>query len=139
MNTHQMFNLRRLSELLRNLPPEKFDMKHWSYGSACGDIHECGTKACIAGWSTVVFDDLKLEVTPGCSHTALVHTDTRGLHYDEYEAIVASWGISYTEAQNLCSSNLLYNSPTDAADGLDELIEKYFIEKGDTGYVNGVN
>ncbi len=134
MNTHQMFNLRRLSELLRNLPPEKFDMKHWSHGSRCGDVHECGTRACIGGWSTLVFEDLKLEVSPGHGHAGLVYTDLRGLHYDEYEAIVAAWGIGFNEAHALCGANILYNSPIDAADSLDELIEKYFIGKGDAGY-----
>ena len=109
-------------------------MSHWSHGAQCGDVHECGTRACIAGWSTTVFEDLKLAVTPGCSHTGLVHTDTRGLHYDEYEAIVAVWGIGFNEAHALCSPSRRYNSPSDAADSLDELIEKYFIGVGDAGY-----
>ncbi len=130
-----MFNLRRLSELLRNLPPQKFDMKNWSHGIKCCDVHECGTKACIGGWSTLVFEDLKLTVTTiGHDHTSLTYTDPDGMHYDEYDAVATVWGISFQEAHDLCSPNIQYNAPTAAADQLDKLIEKYFIGTGDAGY-----
>ena len=65
--------------------------------------------------------------------------DTDGRMHKEYDAVVHAWGISRSETEALCCTTVHYDSPKHAADELDKLIEKYFIEKGDMGYVNGVN
>lgn len=138
MNAHQMFKLRRLSELLRTLPDEKLFMSYWSQGPACCDLNNCGTRACVAGWSTMFFEDLKL-IEVGSDHTKLECRDHDDILHIEYDAIAQAWGISINEVMQLCSANILYDSPSDAADELDKLIEKYFIGEGDKGYVHGVN
>ncbi len=114
-------------------------MKNWTNGIECCDVHACGTKACIGGWSTLVFEDLNLTPSsPGHDHTSLTYTNPGGMHYDEYDAIPAVSGITFEEAHALFGPSNRY-TPTDAANELDKLIEKYFIGKGDTGYVYGVN
>jgi hypothetical protein len=38
----------RLRDFLEGLPAEKFDMRVWTNGQ----VHECGTPACIGGWAS---------------------------------------------------------------------------------------
>lgn len=46
--------LRRIRDFIASLPPERFDMS--SFGSPrIGLLAECGTAACIAGWTCAVF------------------------------------------------------------------------------------
>ncbi len=144
MNAYQMFGLRRLSQLLRELPPEKFNMKHWS-SNMNGDptnLHACGTAGCIAGWSTLFFDSLHISRTSDiatnteliCS-VGLVETMEGENDHDSdceesgYKAAALAWGVSKTEAEAICSSTRVYDSPSDAADVIDALIEKYFIQE----------
>jgi len=138
MDAHQMFKLRRLSELLRNLPDKKFYMSYWSQGPKCCDLNDCGTRACVAGWSTVFFEDLKL-IEREDNITYLEYRNPSGEVSKEYRAIIQAWGISDDEAIELCSASIQYDSPSAAADELDKLIEKYFVGEGDEEYVHGVN
>ncbi len=138
MNAYQMFGLRRLSQLLRELPPEKFDMTHWSKNrdGDPADLHACGTSGCIGGWSTLFFDGLRiLRATNISSHTDLICNAGSGESGCGYGAVALAWGVHHTEAEVICSSTRVYESPSDAADAIDELIEKYFIGEGNNGYV----
>lgn len=144
MNTHQMFGLRRLVQHLRSLPDDKFNMPCWSQGKKPLDLNDCGTRACVGGWSTLFFDDLKLVRRS----VAAFSTTTCDLEYQRecddypsegYMAVAEAWGVSEDEATRLCSATKTYDSPRAAANEIDKLIEKYFIGKGDHSYVHGVN
>lgn len=129
MNAYQMFGLRRLSQLLRSLPPEKFNMKRWFSGNNGNniDLHACGTSGCIGGWSTLFFDDLNLVAT-STTHADLLYQDPDHSCKRGFGAVAAAWGVTFNEAENLCHSTRIYDSPAHAADAVDELIEKYFIK-----------
>lgn len=130
MDAYQMFGLRRLSQCLREMSPEKFDMSHWS-ANQCGDpadLHACGTAGCIGGWSTLFFDCLHISRPSDISS----HTDlfcNVGGRYSGYGAVALAWGVSKTEAEVICCSTRVYESPADAADVIDALVEKYFIQE----------
>lgn len=130
MDAYQMFGLRRLSQCLRELPPEKFNMQHWSANSDGDpeDLHACGTAGCIGGWSTLFFDCLSISRPSHItSHTDLDYNDGHCC-VSGYSAIARAWGVSKIEAEYICCSNRVYESPSHAADAIDELVEKYFIK-----------
>lgn len=136
-----MFNLRRLAQHLRILPDINLHMPCWSRGHKPLDLNDCGTRACVAGWSTLFFDGLNL-----VRRSAAIFPNTtcdleyqRQYHHtrEGYDAVAEAWGVSEDEATELCSAGRRYDSPSAAANELDKLIERYFIGKGDRGYVHG--
>ncbi len=136
MNAYQMFGLRRLSQLLRELPPEKFDMKYWSQNISGdpADLHACGTAGCIGGWSTLFFDCLSISRPSSISSHTDLHCNGGSCWDTGYQAVATAWGVSKTEAEAICCSTRVYETPADAADVIDALIEKYFIGQGEAGY-----
>lgn len=130
MDAYQMFGLRRLSQLFRELPPEKFDMSHWSANSDGDpeDLHACGTAGCIGGWSTLFFDCLSISRPSSITSYTDLSCSVGDCMQSGYSAVALAWGVSKTEAEVICCSNRVYESPSHAADAIDELVEKYFIE-----------
>lgn len=131
MNTHQMFGLRRLSAFLRELPPEKFNMRHWSANSRGdpADLHACGTAGCIGGWSTLFFDGLRISrphIEADCTD---LYCNVGDREEGGYAAVTLAWGVTEGEVQDICCSTREYDSPADAADVIDALVEKYFIQE----------
>jgi hypothetical protein len=54
--------LNRLADFLDTLDPERFSIHTW----ATGDLHECGTVGCAAGWATMIpeFAEAGLKLVP---------------------------------------------------------------------------
>lgn len=131
MDAYQMFGLRRLSAFLRELPPEKFDMRHWSANSDGDptDLHACGTAGCIGGWSTLFFDGLRISRPSTFANWTDLLYNVDDCRKSGYSAIALVWGVSTAEVEAICSSTRVYDSPSDAADVIDALVEKYFIQE----------
>ena len=76
------------------------------------------------------FDGLRISrASNRSSHTEL-HCDDGGSCWDTgYQAVATAWGVSKIEAEAICCSTRIYETPADAADVIDALVEKYFIKE----------
>ncbi len=131
MDAYQMFGLRRLSQFLREMPPEKFDMRHWSVNSDGdpADLHACGTAGCIGGWSTLFFDPLRISRASTILDCTDLTCSVGDCEKGGYKAVALAWGVTANEAEVICCSTRVYDSPADAADTVDALVERYFIKE----------
>lgn len=50
-------NIKRVRDHIAGLPTERFDMEDWAGGLRYGpeELRECGTTACIGGWTNFLF------------------------------------------------------------------------------------
>jgi hypothetical protein len=95
-----------LSELLRVIPPENFDMSDWQYRSARAQQRRwCGTAGCIAGWAAVFWNSNKFNSPRYEGAEAL------SLTYEQAESLFVPGGV------------VLYDvTPTQAADVIDNYL-----------------
>jgi len=81
MNKKQIDRLLRLVDFLKTLSPRNFYMGAYRHGV----LHKepkCGTYACVAGWSTLFFPELKRELN--------------------IEAISNAWGMKREDVRRVC-------------------------------------
>lgn len=87
-------NIRLVRNVIANLPPERFNMNYWAaYVENEDDVenivevlHNCGTVACIGGWTNAIFGDETESTYDAAKHLGLSDRTAHSLFYP--------WGIS---------------------------------------------
>lgn len=84
----------------RMRPGDEFDMNQWCWNK------ECGTAACVLGWTAILLPHLGLEIRNSCPTFAV-----GSLTYFEYSAARRCFDIPYKDARRLFG----HDNPDDPA------------------------
>jgi len=114
--------LQKLADYLRTVPPTDFDMNVWGDGNVADDgTPMCGTAACLVGHATVISDELILEEAVDGNGLYPFNTRTRR----EYEAAFAdAFDLDISDAYDLSDSDADHQTPEEAADAIEDLLDR---------------